>query len=201
MEALAYLVAVRQLVQVQHPQEICQNFLQMAHLYKPSDSYKICQGLHYYTFGEVISKFKGLLVRLNQASAENTAEGAPPTEANPADGHLWDSVPPYGGTMYRFTTPQGSACGQTPVWPGDNTAQAHRAANNDMLRAESSGIDGSIKENNRIWIIIREALNDYQELNPASDVFICGRVKMPHPKYYLGEPDLEKFKAFVIGIL
>ena len=123
-------------------QEILMNFLQTAHLYKPSNSYKICQGVHFYTFGEVISKFKGLLVQLNQTSAENTAEGVLPAESNTMDKHLQDSIPPYGGTMYRFTTPQGSTHGQTPVWPGDNTAWAHHTVNNDTLRAESSGLDG-----------------------------------------------------------
>ena len=59
-------------------QEILTNFLRMAHLYKPSDSYKICQGLHTYMFGEVISEFEGLLVQLNQTTAENAAEGIPP---------------------------------------------------------------------------------------------------------------------------
>ena len=24
---------------------------------------------------------------------------------------------------------------------------------------------------------------------------------MPHPEYYLGEPDLEKFEVFIIGVL
>ena len=130
------------------------NFLQMAHLYKPSDGYKICQGHHYYTFGAVISEFKGLLVQLNRASVEDAAEGVPPAEANTADECPWDSIPPYGGMTYRFTTPQDSACGQMPVWPGDDTAWAHHTVNNNILRAESSGFDGSIEENNPIWIII-----------------------------------------------
>ena len=173
-------------VQLMKWQEILMNFLQMVHLYKPSDGYKICQGLHSYTFGEVICKFKGLLVRLNQTSAENAAEGVPPAEPNTMDERPQDSIPPYGGTTYRFTTPQGSTCGQTPVWPGDDTARAHRAVNNNTLRAESSGFDGSIEENNPIWIIIQGALNDYQELNPNSEVFTHGRVKMPHPEYYSG---------------
>ena len=38
---------------------------------------------------------------------------------------------------------------------------AHHAANDDMLRAKSSGFNGSIEENDPIWIIIRGALNDY----------------------------------------
>ena len=24
---------------------------------------------------------------------------------------------------------------------------------------------------------------------------------MPHPEYYLGEPDLEKFEVFIVGVL
>ena len=55
--------------------EILTNILRTTHLYKLSDSYKICQGLHSYTFGEVISEFGGLLIQLNQTSAENAAEG------------------------------------------------------------------------------------------------------------------------------
>ena len=43
-------------------QEILTNFLQTAHLYKPSDGYKVKHGLHWYTFGEIISKFEGMLV-------------------------------------------------------------------------------------------------------------------------------------------
>ena len=41
------------------------NFLQTAHLYKPSDGYKINRGLHLYTFWEIISECEGLLVQLN----------------------------------------------------------------------------------------------------------------------------------------
>ena len=46
-------------------QEILTNFLRTAHLYKPSDSYKVKHGLHMYTFGEIISEFEGMLVRSN----------------------------------------------------------------------------------------------------------------------------------------
>ena len=94
------------------------------YLYKLANSYKIHQGLHFYTFREVISEFEGLLVQLNWASAEDAAEGALPAEANTTDEHPWDSIPLYGGTMYRFTTSQGSAHRQMSVWPGDNAAAA-----------------------------------------------------------------------------
>ena len=177
------------------------NFLWMAHLYKPSDGYKIRQGLHLYTFGEVISDIKGLLVRLNRTNEENAAEGMPPAGPNTANGRSQDSVPPYGGTTYKFTTPQGSTCGQMPVWPGEDAARARHTAHNDTLRVESSDFDGNIKEINPIWIIVRGALNDYQELNPNSEVFTQGRVKMPHPKYYSGEPDLNKFEVFIMGVI
>ena len=43
-------------------QEILTNFLRMAHLYKPSDGYKIHRGPHWYTFGEIISESKGQLI-------------------------------------------------------------------------------------------------------------------------------------------
>ena len=142
-------------------QEILTNFLQTVHLYKPANGYKTCQGLHFYTFGEVISEFKGMLVWVNWASTEDAPEGAPPAEANAMDGQTRDSIPPYGGTTYRFTTPQGSACGQMPVWPGDDMVWAHCTAN---YVAESSGFGGSIEENNPIQIIIQGALNDYGEL-------------------------------------
>ena len=46
-------------------QQILTNFLQTAHLYKPSDGYKINHGLRAYTFGEIISECEGMLVRLN----------------------------------------------------------------------------------------------------------------------------------------
>ena len=46
-------------------QEILTNFLQTAHLYKPLDGYKIKFGIHMCTFGEIISKCEGILVRLN----------------------------------------------------------------------------------------------------------------------------------------
>ena len=104
--------------------EILTNFLRTMHLYKLSDSYKICQGLHSYTFGEVISKFEGLLIQLNRTSTENAAEGIPPAGQNTTNKCSRDSIPPYGGTTYRFTTPQGSTRGQTPVWPGEDTAHA-----------------------------------------------------------------------------
>ena len=55
--------------------------------------------------------------------------------------------------MYRFTTPQGSTCGQTPVWPSEVATRAPRAANNNTLRVESSDFDGNIKEINPIRII------------------------------------------------
>ena len=88
-----------------------------------------------------------------------------------------------------------------PVWPGDNTVWVCRAANNDMLRAESSDFDGNIKENNPIQIIVQGAFDDYWELNPDSEVFTRGSVKMPHPEYYSGEPNLKKFEVFIIGVL
>ena len=125
-----------------------------AHWYKPSNGYKICRGLHTYTFREVISEIEGLLVQLNRTSAENAAEGIPPAGLDAVNGHLWDSVPPYGGTTYRFTTPQGSTHGQTPVWPGENAMQTPHTANNNMLRAESSDFDGNIEEINPIQIIV-----------------------------------------------
>ena len=66
-------------------------------------------------------KVEGLLARLTQAS-EQAAEGAPPAEPNNVGERLRTSVPPLGRTMYRFTTPQDSACGKMPVWPGDGAA-------------------------------------------------------------------------------
>ena len=82
---------------------ILTNFLQTAHLYKPLDGYKMKFGIHLCTFGEIISECEGILVRLNRTSAENTAEGVPPAGSNAANGRSRDSVPPYGGTTYRFT--------------------------------------------------------------------------------------------------
>ena len=52
-------------LQLTRKQEILTNFLQTAHLYKPSDSYKINHSLRAYTFGEIISECEGMLVRLN----------------------------------------------------------------------------------------------------------------------------------------
>ena len=78
-----------------------------------------------------------------------------------------------------------------PVWPSEDATQAHRAATNETLRAESSGFDGNVKETNPIRIIVRGAFDNYRELNPDSEIFTQGRVKMPHPEYYSGEPDLE----------
>ena len=106
------------------------------------------------TFGEIISECEGILVLLNQTSAENTAEGVPPAGLSSANECLQDSVPPYGGTTYRFTTLQGSTRGQTPVWPSEDATWAHRAATNETLRAESSGFDGNIEETNPIRIIV-----------------------------------------------
>jgi len=97
--------------------------------------------------------------------------------------------------MYRFTTPQDGVCGQMPVWPGDDTAQAHHAENINILRVDPSGFDGGVEENNPIWILVQGVFNDYQELNPDSEVFTHGGVKMPHPEYYSGEPDLERFEV------
>ena len=91
--------------------------------------------------------------------------------------------------------------GQTPVWPGEDAAWAHCAANNDILRARPPGFNGNIEENNPIWILVRGAFDDYREINPDSEVFTRGRVKMPHPEYYSGEPDLDKFKVFIVGVL
>ena len=177
------------------------NFLQTVHLYKPSDGYKICQGPHLYTFGEIISESEGMLIQLSRTSTENAAEGIPPPAPNTANEHLRDSVPLYGGMTYRFTTPQGSTHGQTPVWPGEDAAWAHHAVYNDTLRVEFSDFDGNIEEINPIWIIVQGAFNDYWELNPNSEVFTRGRVKMPHPEYYSGEPNLKKFKVFIVGVL
>ena len=91
---------------------------------------------------------------------------------------------------YRFTTPQGSVCGQMPVWPGDEAARAHRAENIDILGADLSGFNRGVKENNPIRTLVQGAFNDYQQLHPDSEVFTHDGVKMPHPEYYSGEPDL-----------
>ena len=88
-----------------------------------------------------------------------------------------------------------------PVWPGNDAARAHCTENINILKADPSGFDGGIEENNPIQILVQGAFNDYQELNPDSEVFTCGGVKMLHPEYYLGEPDLERFEVFIIGIL
>ena len=96
---------------------------------------------------------------------------------------------------YRFATSQDGARGQTPVWPGDD------AENINILRVNPSGFDRGVEENNPIRILIQGAFDDYQELNPDSEVFTHGGVKMLHPEYYSGEPDLERFEVFIIGIL
>ena len=70
--------------------------------------------------------------------------------------------------MYLTTTPQGSTCGQTPVWPGEDATWARCAAHNETLRAESSGFDGNVKETNTIQII---AFDDYRELLPFANNF------------------------------
>ena len=158
------------------------NFLQTAHLYKPSDGYKMKFGLHLYTSGEIVSECEGILVQSNLTSAENTAEGVPPAGSNITNECLQDSVPPYGGTTYRFTTLQGSTRGQMPVWPGEDVTRARHAAQNETLRAESSGFDGNVEETNPTRIIVRGAFDDYRELNPDSEIFTRGRVKMPHPE-------------------
>ena len=97
------------------------NFLRTVHLYKLSNGYQIQHGIRYYNFGEVMSKVESLLARLTWAS-EQAAEGASPAESNNAGECPQTSVPLLGRTTYRFTTPQDSACGQTPVWPGDEAA-------------------------------------------------------------------------------
>ena len=79
--------------------------------------------------------------------------------------------------------------------------RACRVANNETLRVESSGFDGNVEETNPIRIIVRGAFDNYRELNPDSEVFTRGRVKMPHPEYYSGEPDLERYEVFIVGIL
>jgi len=50
-------------VQPNKQQEILTNFLRTAHIYKPSDGCKIQRGTRHYTFGEVISKFEGMLAQ------------------------------------------------------------------------------------------------------------------------------------------
>ena len=188
-------------VQPNKQQEILTNFLRTAHIYKPSDGYRIRRGTHHYTFGEVISEVEGMLARLGQVSDEQAAEGTPPADTNSLGECPRTSVPLPGRTTYRFATPQGGARGQTPVWPGDDTARTHRAENIDILRVNPSGFDGGVEENNPIRILIRGAFDDYEELNPDSEVFTRGGVKMPHPEYYSGEPDLERFEVFIVGIL
>ena len=112
-----------------------------------------------------------MLVQLNQTSVENTAEGIPSAGSNTANRRSRDSIPLYGGTTYRFTTLQGSTRGQTPVWPSEYATQACRVANNETLRMESSGFDSNVEETNPIRIIVQGAFDDYQELNPNSEIF------------------------------
>ena len=75
------------------------------------------------------------------------------------------------------------------------------AENIDILGVNPSGFDRGIKENNLIRALVKGAFSNYQELNPDSEVFTRGRVKMPHPEYYSGAPDLKKFEVFIVGIL
>ena len=67
------------------------------------------------------------------------------------------------------------------------------------MRAESSEFDGNVEETNPIRIIVRGVFDDYRELNPDSKIFTRGRVKMPHPEYYSGEPDLERYEVWAGG--
>ncbi len=49
--------------------------------------------------------------------------------------------------------------------------------------------------------MITKAEKVQEGLGPDSDVFTCAGVKIPHPKPYSGEVDLERFEGFVAGVL
>src|SRR6266481_9598789 len=49
--------------------------------------------------------------------------------------------------------------------------------------------------------MIAEAERVQEGLGPDLDIFTQAGVKIPHPKPYLGEVDLERFEVFVAGIL
>ena len=87
-----------------------------------------------------------------------------------------------------------------PVWPGDEAAWPRHADSNDIPGGDPSSFDGNVEDNNPIQILIQGVIKDYQGLNPDSEVFTRGGVKMPHPEYYVGESDLKRFEVLLRSI-
>ncbi len=52
-----------------------------------------------------------------------------------------------------------------------------------------------------IKLMVHEAQVATNGLNPENNILTHAGVKIPHPEPYLGEPDLERFKVFIAGLL
>ena len=49
--------------------------------------------------------------------------------------------------------------------------------------------------------MVHEARVTTDSLDPENNILTRAGVKIPHPEPYSGEPDLERFKVFVTGLL
>ena len=68
-------------------------------------------------------------------------------------------------------------------------------------------LDQAITENESdspsrtIQLMIQEARESTEGLDPDNNIFTHAGVKMPHPEPYSGEADLERFEVFVTALL
>ena len=71
-----------------------------------------------------------------------------------------------------------------------------------QLRFDQTNLIPNIDSHTRtIKLMVHEAQVATNGLNPENNILTHAGVKIPHPKPYSGEPDLERFKVFVAGLL
>ena len=125
-------------------------------------------------------------------SAENEGLGA-----NPAN-----RVPIPECTTHQFTTREGIDEYRAQARSGTTSAQSRRTDGPPAPRLDQAHMENESDSPSRtIRLMIREARDSTEGLDPDNNILTRAGVKMPHPESYSGEADLERFKVFIAALL
>ena len=116
---------------------------------------------------------------------------------NPAD-----SVPILECTTHQFTTQEGIDAYRAQARSGAASAKSQHTDGPSAPRLDQATTENKSDSLSRtIRLIIREARESTEGLDPDNNIFTHTGVKMPHPEPYSGEANLEKFKVFITALL
>ena len=125
-------------------------------------------------------------------SAENKGPGASPA----------DRVPIPERTTHQFTTREGTDEYQVQARSGTTSAQSQHTDGPPTLQLDQANMENESDSPSRtIQLMIREARDSTEGLDPDNNIFTHAGVKMPDPEPYSGEADLERFEVFVAVLL